>query len=411
LPVVGLYYGRRICGKKPVTGGETVTVGHQLRTESVFIAVLPVFIILALCFVVLGCPRKKAETKLPLTLSKPQTAYVYIPALMPAHPLYAELSALHEHIDALRGVGWPAVAEEIDRLYDSPVLAPLPISGEMGGVDQYRHKWLAGQQWDISGGVLGLPGDLQAQLRWQSSRIDREVLRQLQDAAAQESQWLAYLQIEAMLRRQGEVSNQELDLDEPAEVASEKADQLRHQIIEQAVAEELEAGEVRREELHQALEQNKRQALAEIRSKLQTQAEQRHSYGAATGHKLREQLIQRIEQFTGDIASIDRPTVGPAPTAQQLQQAGQDRADAQKEYNQAVAAQIERLLARKMVLTVAIEQATRRAAQRIAWEENLDLHLLPGDDRAGDDITPLIAEKLTAIWASPRPTAQEGNNP
>jgi len=357
-----------------------------------------------------GCTPKKAETKLPLTLSKSTIGHVYIPALMPAHPLYAQLSALQEHIAALRGVGWPVVAEEIDRLYDSPVLVPPPANGGRGRLDQYRDNWLAGEQWDIFGELRGLPGDLQAQLSWESSRIDREVLRQLQEAAAQESQWLAYLQIEAMLRRQPEVTDQELALDEPPEVASEKAEQLRRQIIEQAVAGELEISKARREELRQALEQNKREALTEIRSKLQTQAEQRHNYGAATGRQLRQQLIQRIEQFTGDIASIDKPTIGPVPTAQQLQQAGQDRADAQKEYNQAVAAQIERLVARKMALTAAIEQATQRATQRIAWEENLDLQLLPGDDKVGDDLTALIAEKLAVIWASPKPTAQEGNN-
>ena len=356
-----------------------------------------------------GCARKKAETKLPLTLSKRQTGHVYIPALMPAHPLYAQLSALQEHIDALRGVGWLAVAEEIARLYDSPVLLPLPASVEMGGLDQYRDKWLAGEQWDLFGQWGGLPGDLEAQLSWEEGRIGREVLHELQDAAAQESQWLAYLQIEAMIRRQPEVTDQEIDLSRPPAEASNKAEQLRAEIIEQAIGEELEASRARLEELRQALEADRRQSLEEIRNKLQARAEQRQSYTAAASRKLQQQLAERIEQFTGTIEPLDKPMAGRLPGRDVLDQAGDQRQRASAEYDRAVSAQVQRLVARQRALTVVIEQATQRAAQRIAWEENLDLHLLPGDDKAGDDLTALIAEKLAAIWASPEPAAQEVN--
>jgi len=329
---------------------------------------------------------------------------------MPAHPLYAESSALQEHIDALRGVGWPTVAAEIDRLYDSPVLVPPPAGGGMGGLDRYRDKWLAGEQWGVFGELQGLPGDLQAQLSWEGSRIDREVLRQLQEAAAQESQWLAYLQIEAMMRRQSEVTDQELDLSQSAAEASEKAEQLRNEIIAQAVGAEIEASQARLEELHQALEADRHQSLEEIRDKLQAKAQQRQSYTAAAGHKLYKQLTERIEQFASTIEPLDEPIAGPSPSREVLDQAGQQRQHAADEYDRAVSAQIRRLVARQRTLTAAIEQATRRAVRRIAWENNLDLRLLPGDDKAGDDITALIAEKLAAMWASPILAAQEANS-
>jgi len=329
---------------------------------------------------------------------------------MPAHPLYAQLSALQEHIAALRGVGWPAVAEEIAQLYDSPVLTPPPASGEMRGLDQYRNNWLAGEQWDIFGKLQGLPGDLEAQLSWERSGIDREVLRQLREAAAQESQWLAYLQIEAMIRRQPEVTDQELDLSRPPAEASEKAEQLRAEIVEQAIGEEIEASRARLEELRQALESDSRQSLEEVRDKLQARAEQRHSYTTTASRKLQQQLAERIKQFSGTIEPVDKPIAGPSPSGDSLRQAGQQRQHAVEEYDRAVSAQVQRLVARQMMLTAVIEQVTRRAVWRIAWEENLDLHLIPGDDQAGDDLTALIAEKLAAIWASPKPAAQEVNS-
>ena len=258
--------------------------------------------------------------------------------------------------------------------------------------------------------MQGLPSDLQAQLSWERSRIDREVLRQLRQAAAQESQWLAYLQIEAMIRRQPEVTDQELDLSRPPTEASKKAEQLRAEIIEQAVGEELEASRTRLEELRQALEADKRQSLEEIRDKLQAKAQQRESYTAAASRKLHKQLTERIEQFASTIERLDKPIAGPSPSRELLQQAGQQRQHAAEEYERAVAAQIQRLVARQRALTGAIEQATRRAVRRIAWEKNLDLRLLPGDDKAGDDLTPLIAEKLTAMWASPKAAEQGENN-
>jgi len=362
------------------------------------------------CFMVWGCTPKKVETKLPLTLSKPQIGYVYIAALMPAHPLYAQLSALHKYINALRGVGEPALAEAIDQLYDSPLLMPPLASDAMEGIAEYRNNWLAGEHGDIFGEGRGLPGDLQAQLGWERSRIDRKVLHQLQQAAAQESQWLAYLQIEAMVRRQPEVTHQELDLSESPAEASRKAEQLRAEIVEQAIGAEIEASRARLEELRQALESDRRQSLSEIRDRLQASAKQRQSYTAAASRKLREQLAKRIQQFSGTIEPLDKPIVGPVPTVEQLQQAGQQRSDAQKEYNQAVAAQIEQLLARERALSAAIEQATRRAVGRIGWEENLDLHLVPGDEKVGDDRTAFIAEKLAAMWASPIFVAQEANS-
>jgi len=357
-----------------------------------------------------GCTPEKAETKLPLTLSKQQVGHVYIPVLMPAHPLYVELSALQESIDALRGVGWAAVAEEIAQLYDSPVLMPPLSSGGMSGLDQYRDNWLSGEQYDIFGELRGLPGDLQAQLSWEEGRIGREVLRQLQEAAAQESQWLAYLQIEAMMRRQGEVTGQELDLSVPPAEASNKAQQLRAEIINQAIGEEIEKSRARLEELRQALETDRLRALKEFRDKLQTRAEQRQSYGTAASRKLQQQLTERIEQFTGTIEPFDKPIAGPSPGRDILSQAGQQREHAAEEYNRAVSAQVQRLVARQTMLTAAIDQATRRAVRRIAWEENLDLHLVPGDERAGEDRTALIAKKLAAMWAPPISAAQEANS-
>jgi len=397
-------------GMQPIGRGERVIVSCRLGKKPTWLALAPVLIILALCFMVWGCTQKKAETKLPLTLSKPQIGYVYIAALMPAHPLYAQLSALQNYIDALRGVGEPALAEAINRLYESPLLMPPSASSGMEGIDQYRNNWLAGEDWDIFGGGRGLPGDLQAQLSWERSRIDRKVLQQLQQAAAQESQWLAYLQIEAMIRRQPEVTDQELDLSESPTEASRKAEQLRAEIVEDAIGEELAASRARLEKLRQDLETDRGQSLSEIRDRLQASAQQRQSYTAAASRKLQQQLAERIQQFTGTIEPLDKAMVGAAPSVEQLQQAGQQHSDAQKEYNQAVAAQIEQLLAREMALSGAIEQATRRAVQRIGWEENLDLHLVPGDEKVGDDRTTFIAEKLAAMWASPKTAAEEANS-
>ena len=356
-----------------------------------------------------GCNREKAETKLPAILSKPTVGHSYVAALMPTHPLYGELRALQERIDSLRGTQPPALAAQIGQPWESPLLVSPAYDSDIISLGQYQRQWWEDSQPGTGNEPAGLPGDLQARLLWEKDRIDREVQRQLHEAAIRESELLARLQIEAMQRRQGEVSAQELEVGIPADEASEKAEQLRREIVEQAVAEEGRASQVRLRKLREALEQQKREAVAEVQHELESKAKQRWSHSAVPGRELREKLAQRIEEFSEMVELRDGAVSAPSPSASQVGQAEECRESAQEQYQQAISAQVKRLAARQMALTVAIERATRRAARRIAWEENLELHLLPGDARIGEDLTAQVAEKLTAMWTAQKPRIEEGS--
>ncbi len=354
---------------------------------------------LALCFVVGGCGRQKAETKLPPVMSKSEKGHAYVAALMPAHPLYGELRALQQHIDALRGLGLSVPATQIGQQWDSPVIVPPVVDEHLDSLQWYRGQWPALSPPPQPGVLDELPRDLKGRLSWEISRIEREVRQELAEGRAQESQWLAYLQIEAMQRRQGEVSAQELDLSTPADEARAMAERLRQQIIREAVEEEAKASEERLQTLSETLEKQKQETIAQLERELRERARQRRSYSTGLGRELQEQLANRIEQFVGPVSPYDDLVVGPSPNTEQLLETDHLRRAAEREYQQVVSAQIKRLIAQQMALTVVIERATRRAARRIAWEQHLELRLLPGDSKTGKELTPLVAASLAAMWA------------
>ena len=351
---------------------------------------------LALCVVLAGCGRQEAETQLPHVLSKAKTGHAYVPALMPAHPLYDELRALQRHIDALRGIRPPRIATQIGQPWDSPIIVP-PALDE--GIESFDNYWRAGPPAAEPEVLDELTGDLRARLSWELDRINREINRKLREAGAQESQRVADVQIEAARRYQHEVASGALDWGLPADELSRQTEELRQRIIEQPLSEETRASQERLRALSETLENQEQEAIAQVERGLREKARERRSYSTAAGRHLQTRLADRIEQFSAAVAQFAEPTVGELPGNSEPLAAASQRQAASGEYQRAASAQVERLIARQSALTVAIEQATRRAARRVAWEQNLDLHLLPGDNPVGEDLTSVITEKLTAIWA------------
>ncbi len=391
--------------------GEANTVRHYwLCQQSIRRIPVPAVAMLALCLVVGGCGQEKAETKLPPVLSKAKKGYAYLPALMPAHPLYGELGALQHRIDTLRAGELPALAAQIGQQWDSPIIVPPTFDEGLEALELHSSQWRR-RIHPVPGGALEeLPSDLQARLSWEVNRLEWYVSQQLAEARAQESQWLAQVQVEAVQRRQTEVSNRELDLNIPTDEAREKANELRQNIVEEVLAEAVPASEARLRELGETLEKQKQEALAQVQHELRQRAQQRRSYSTAPSGRLQGELANRMEQFAGPVGQYEELLIGASPSADQLLAADELRQAASREYQRAMSAQVDRLIAQQVDLIVAIAQATRRAAARVAWEQNLELYLLPGDSKVGEDLTPLTAEKLAAMWASQASLTQEGKH-
>jgi len=373
-------------------------------TSKVYLSVvLSATVLLAFWPALISCTPPKAATNSPLTLSKLKKGYVYLAELMPAHPLYRELCSLQAHINRLRGGAQLDIADDIGRAWESPViLGPIGIDYPMRLLGQRRQDWWENLPILGYGPTIGLPQDLEARLAWRQQQIQQQTAQKLRQAEAEESGRLAQLRIQAKARYQNELNNLDLELSVPDDKIQQKAAQ-RRQEIEQQITEELSReatrGEDRLQQLREKLKQQENQAVAKARQELLTRSQQRRSEIGAEEGQLRQQLQQGLEMVGEPPWLEDALAAGRRLPTPQPEEAEVLRDQAFVHWRAARREQLERLIAQRASLTRAIAAGTRSAARRVAWEENLDLRLLPDEQRHGSDMTNIIAQKLATLWS------------
>ncbi len=371
---------------------------------------LPAGLLLALCFAGMACSPQKVATKYSPTLSKSLKGYAYLGMLVPMHPLYEELRSLAEHIDTLRGRRGVEVAAQIERPWESrvvvgPVLTDYPTQG----LEQWRRGWESGLGTAQPAPSGELPRDLAARLAWRQRQIHQQTQQQLRQAEAEESQRLAKLRAKVAEQFREERRNLGLDLSLSDSEAQQQAEERREEIwqqIEQQLSEEAKQGQARLERLRGELRQQEEEAMAAAHKEVVSRVAQR--YGPEqTSAESAQQLRQMVEGISEPSwlppqavppVGADGPAIG---TADGL------RRQAQAEYEALCAQQVARLTASKATLTRAIAGATRRAARRVAWEENIDLHLLPAERRHGQDMTDMIGKRIRTMWTKQKSSSTE----
>lgn len=325
--------------------------------------------------------------------------------LMPMHPLHKELRSLQEHSNALRGIRQPDLAGQIQQPWESRVIVgPVLTDYPTQRLAQWREGWWEGLP-RVQGGPLGqLPRDLEARLAWRQQQIHQQTREQLRQAEAEGSQRLAKLRIKAAEQFQKERRNLGLDLSLSDAEAQQRATERRAEIwqqIEQQLAREAKRGQAKLQRLREKLKQQEDQAVAATRQELLSRDQQRYSQQEATVRSAQQQLRQMVEEIGEPDWLLPQPVTQPGQSAPTPGTAGELRQQAFAEYEALRAQQIERLTAHKVALTATIAAATRQAAQRVAWEEDIDLHLLPDQSVHGVDVTDVIATRLNTMWTKP----------
>ena len=353
-----------------------------------------------------GCNLKKAETKSPPALSKSQKGHAYLAMLMPAHPLYGELQSLQESVAALRGAPRLGVADGLEEPWVSPVLLAGPLFTEYPTrrLHERRGGWQHGLSTLELAPVGQLPRDLEARLAWRQQEIRRQTMEQLQLATGAESRRLAELRINRAKHYQTERANIGLDLDVTDTDIEEHVARRRRELdqqIQQELAEAAKAGQGRLRRLSEQLRQQEQQMGAEAHAELLGRAEQRQSDLEQSVAELHQQLQQQVAAVGEPQWRASSPDQKPQPAAQPLSPEMRGQAFAQ--YRALCETQAARLVARKAALTAAIAQATALAARRVAWAENIDLHLRPEQSPQGSDVTELIRRKLSTMWTGHQP--------
>jgi len=321
---------------------------------------------------------------------------------MPAHPLYKELQSLQKHIDALRGVAHLDIAEQVGRGWESPVIVgPVLTDYPTWRLTQWRDAWWQELSPVEPGPLARLPMDLEARLAWHRRQIRQQTQAQLRQAEAEDNRRLAQLRIDAAQRYQTELSNLGLDLSLSNAEAEEQAAQRKQAIgqeIEQQLAAEARQSQARLGQLRERLGQEEERAVAQARQQLLAGSQERGRQLQASVEDVQEQLRQRLAEIGQPQWLPGQPASRPGPLAIDQAEATRRREEAFAEYRALRTQQVARLVARKAALTAAVAAGTRQAARWTAWEENIDLHVLPDEARQGDDATDIIDQRLRLIW-------------
>jgi hypothetical protein len=331
---------------------------------------------------------------------------VYLAELIPAHPLYPAAQRLGEEISRLES-GHPTAP---NLAFPPPWTTPT-LSGVLGDFPEAQLReqwqgWQAGLQTPAALEPPGLPADLEASRRWRYLQVEADQARSLAQVRAQESQRLAQFREQLVRSRLTELSNAGLDLSpEPATgpaANNPQQAQIWKEIEDQVQAEQAKS-QARIDAVQQTLAAEAEAKQAEIDRQIQAEAASRKQQ-AQDIPELGE-LRQDMSQALSDLVARD----GMGPRTRQLagvefpSGARQSGEEAQRQslaaFEQTRQLQLQRLLDGQGVLLSAIVADTRRAVAKVAFEQNLRVHLIPTGAPEGRDLTAQVGERVRALWS------------
>jgi hypothetical protein len=376
---------------------------HARQPSRQWLARTPAGFLLAFCLLVTGCGAKKPATSFPSVLSNPKEGYVYLAELLSAHPLYEEARSLGEEIAQLQSGSRPGF------LWPAPWSVPL-LSGGLGPFPEAAlrgeaHNWRAGLETAVAVLPPGLPADLETSRQWRYLQIDAKRAHKLAALESAESARLATQREELVRSRLTELTNVGLDLSLPAPQRREEADRKQAAIwaeIEAEMAAETTASkaEVAAEGKALAVEAAAEKAKIEAEILAEAEARRRQAQTSPALQDLREDMNKAVEGLVAQdgVGERTKQLAGIPPPAGMRESGAQAQAQVLAQYEATRRLQIERLRAGQAALMLAILADTRRAVLKVAFEDNLRLHLIPTASPVGANLTAEVGERVRAIW-------------
>jgi len=353
-----------------------------------------------------GCSRVKlpaAPIGPPFQELTLRPGYAYPAELATAHPLYPELRRLDETLTRLRRVSEPQnVPEPQAATADSFLTAPSAPAYPSDLWSRHVADWRAGVEPLQPPDTSVLTDDLQVILNWRARELEEKLETEMHAAEAEEGRKLAALRIAAVRRRQEELSNlglRNLDMDDVQALAN--ADEAAKKIWAEIDA-EYRAAKAKSDQALATLRERKHSAavasLAEYEQGLRNTMAERVRSAVSAGHEDRAAMEAAVKGMAPGIVAT-----GPVATYASTADAAVDRALAATRlvravYNQTRDRQIQELARRRADLANQIMDATDATARAVAFEQGIELHLLPGDEAVGSNVTEIVRSALLRRW-------------
>jgi hypothetical protein len=299
-----------------------------------------------------------------------------------------------------------------------PLEAPEVGDYPLGEVRESWEEWRDEAQSPQGTGLEDEPRDLVINRQWRFSQIEADTQARIDWAHAEASQRLALLEERLYRERQVELNNaglapaagSEMEPERiipsnlPRHVAEAEAEQARRRIkseIEQllAEAEEQEAAHLAQVEQEAHAEAARRRA--EVVAELQAEWESRRETELPSLLAPREEMEREGEEIIAQmpetlparqLAGAELPEGASAAAAETRRKVLEALTAKQRE-------QISRLRENQRSLLDAIHEDTVRAVARVAYDNNWRIHLLPGGEPQGADLTEQVRERLRESWS------------
>lgn len=276
-------------------------------------------------------------------------------------------------------------------------LGPFPTEA----LRREAELWRAGLEPPAVAPPVETPTDLQASRSWRYLRIEVEAARKLGELQNAESRALAERREELVRSRLTELTNLGLppDADE-AQAAAKRAEIWAG--IEAEMAAATQASQRRLLAKQQELAVEAAAAKAKVDRELEEEAARRQQRAESReAGILRGEMAEAVQALADQqgVQKRARQLTGLGPPAGIRESAVQAQEEVRGQYEATRRLQSERLRAGQAALMRGILADTRRAVMKVAFEDNLRLHLLPAGSPVGEDLTATVRERVRAIWA------------
>jgi len=331
-------------------------------------------------------------------------AHAYTAVLATRHPLWDALVGLETALQEMGADEWDPVLDPMDeQLREIAFLESLALADPGDRLLHLQRSWEDSYpRVELAGG--GLSADFEARGVWERARADRVIADRMAVARSQESRRLAALRTRLVKQYQERLTNLGIDASihegELAEAASRERERVRDAIDAQVEAERL-AGERMLAELLQRLRQEADARMEAVRARAEEAGSRREAAMQDAGADLYEEMAQAMSRsWPGPPEADVSVSVAADGANARLEAAESSRQVAEEARRRALELQSRRMLRALGRLRSRIKSGTERAARVVAYRDGIDLQLVPGGERVGDDVTDTVGRELQYFWSA-----------